>query len=45
MILSIKNYIINYFYKINTKVDVDEEFYNDLIFLNDLEDNYDEELC
>ncbi len=44
MILSIKNYIISYFHKINTKVDVDEEFYDDLIFLNDLEDNYDKEL-
>ena len=45
MILSIKNYIINYFYKITTKVDVDEEFYDDFIFLNDLEDKYDKELC
>lgn len=37
MILSIKNYIINFFYKLKTVVDVDDDFYDEVIYLIDLE--------
>lgn len=38
MIINIKNYIKEYFYKIKTKIDVDSDFYEENVFyLFDLE--------
>lgn len=37
MILSIKKHIINYFYRLKTVVEVDTDFYDEVIYLIDLE--------
>lgn len=37
MFFNIKKYIINYLYRLKTRVEVDNDFYDDIIFLNDLE--------
>ena len=38
MLLSIKNYVIDYFIKIKTRIDVDKDFYDDDFYLIDMED-------
>lgn len=35
--MSIKKYIIGYFYRLKTKIDVDKDFYEEDFFLIDLE--------